>query len=310
MTPVKILLTGATGLLGYNILNLLADKGYKIIAAYHRTPIEFSGDNVDWVSIDLENELEIVNNILNIKPDVIMHVAAYTDVDGCEINKEKAFKVNYLATKAISHISMKTHAYLVYVSTDYVFDGEKGMYKESDLPNPVNYYGLTKLLGETAILSMLPESSLVLRTSGLYGYSPTGKKNFGINALEKLVKGEEVHAFYDQYLSPTYAYFLAEGLIKVIEKKIVGVLHLAGERLSRYDFAVLLAKALGVDRALIKPISLRDAKLVAKRPRDSSLDTSRAKSEGLTIPSTVECLNHFVNTYMRKVGVKDAVQIL
>lgn len=306
-SKMRILLTGATGLLGYNILNFLADKGYEVIATYHRASIEFNRGDVYWINIDLEDEQKIVRNVMEIKPDIIMHAAAYTDVDGCELNKEKAFKVNYLATKAISYISTKINAYLVYVSTDYVFNGEKGMYKESDLPNPINYYGLTKLLGETAILSLLPESSLIVRTSGLYGYSPMGRKNFGINALEKLLKGEEVYAFHDQYLSPTYAYTLAERLVKAIEKRLIGVLHLAGERLSRYDFAVSLAQILGIDKALVKPISLYDAKLIAKRPRDSSLDTSKARLEGLTIPSVVECLNHFVNVYIREVGVKDAV---
>lgn len=307
MISVKILLTGATGLLGYNLLNLLVEKGYKIIATYHRAPLETEVSDVKRINVDLENEQEIVSAVKNTRPDAIIHTAAYTDVDGCEINREKAFRVNYLATKAIAHSAGKISAFVIYVSTDYVFDGEKGMYRESDIPNPVNYYGLTKLLGEITISSTLPESSLVMRTSGLYGYSPTGKKNFGVNALEKLVKSEEVHAFHDQYLSPTYAYFLAEEIIKALENKTTGIMHLAGERLSRYDFATALAKVLKVNEALVKPISIHDAKLIAKRPRDSSLDTSRAKAEGFNLPSTIECLSHFINACRRKIGVSDAV---
>ncbi|MEM4619309.1 MAG: NAD(P)-dependent oxidoreductase, partial [Desulfurococcaceae archaeon] len=221
--------------------------------------------------------------------------------DGCEVNRERAYRINYLATSAIARIAGKVKAFVVYVSTDYVFDGEKGMYKENDLPNPVNYYGFTKLLGEVAISSILPETSLIVRTSGLYGYSPTGKKNFGIISLEKLLKGEEVYAFYDQILSPTYVYALALELVKIVEKQITGIIHLAGERLSRYEFARILAKVVGADESLIKPVSVDDVKLIAKRPKDSSLDTSEARAQGFSIPPVAECLTHFTNTYRERV---------
>ncbi|MEM1983623.1 MAG: dTDP-4-dehydrorhamnose reductase [Ignisphaera sp.] len=304
---MRILLTGATGLLGYNLLNLLIGKGYEIVATHRKTFVKVGVDNVKWVNIDLENEQEVANVVKDIRPDIVIHAAAYTDVDGCEVYKEKAFKTNYLATKAIAHSASRLGSFIIYVSTDYVFDGEKGMYKESDIPNPVNFYGLTKLLGEIAVLDMFSKSSLVVRTSGLYGYSPTGKKNFGINTLEKLLRSEEVHAFYDQYLSPTYVDALAKRIIEALEKRITGIIHIAGERLSRYEFAMILAKALNVDEVLVKPVSMRDVRLVAKRPRDSSLDTSEAEAGGLNLPPIMECLRHFVNTYRRKVDINNAV---
>lgn len=298
---MKILLTGATGLLGYNLLRLLLETGYEIIATYHNSTLDDFLNDIAWVRVDLEDQEKIMQAVREVAPDVIMHAAAYTDVDGCEVNREKAYRINYLATSAIARIAGKVKAFVVYVSTDYVFDGEKGMYKENDLPNPVNYYGFTKLLGEVAISSILPETSLIVRTSGLYGYSPTGKKNFGIISFEKLLRGEEVYAFYDQILSPTYAYALAMELIKIVEKKITGIIHLAGERLSRYEFARTLAKVLGVDEALIKPISVNDVKLIAKRPKDSSLDTAEARVQGFSIPPVAECLTHFTNAYRKEV---------
>ncbi|MEM1703968.1 MAG: dTDP-4-dehydrorhamnose reductase [Zestosphaera sp.] len=298
---MKILLTGATGLLGYNLLRLLLETGYEIIATYHNSTLDDFLNDIAWVRVDLEDQEKIMQAVREVAPDVIMHAAAYTDVDGCEVNREKAYRINYLATSAIARIAGKVKAFVVYVSTDYVFDGEKGMYKENDLPNPVNYYGFTKLLGEVAISSILPETSLIVRTSGLYGYSPTGKKNFGIISFEKLLRGEEVYAFYDQILSPTYAYALAMELIKIVEKKITGIIHLAGERLSRYEFARTLAKVLGADDALIKPISVNDVKLIAKRPKDSSLDTAEARVQGFSIPPVAECLTHFTNAYRKEV---------
>lgn len=307
---MRILLTGATGLLGYNLLNHLAKRGYEVIATYHETFASTRKIDIKWINVDLEKEQEIIKAVRSLKPDAIIHAAAYTDVDGCEVNKEKAFRVNYLATKAIAHSASKLGSFVVYVSTDYVFDGERGMYREGDAPNPVNFYGLTKLLGETVVLSILPESSLIIRTSGLYGYSPTGKKNFGINALERLLKNEEVHAFYDQYLSPTYVHSLADNTIKALEKKITGIIHLAGERLSRYEFAMLIARILKVNEALVKPVPMCGAKLIARRPKDSSLDTSKAEIIGLNLPPTLECLRHFINMYRESIGVGDALQIL
>lgn len=297
---MKILLTGATGLLGYNLLKPLVEKGYEVIAMYHNVIPENSLYDIAWLKIDLEHQEKIIQAMKEMTPDVIIHTAAYTDVDGCEVNKEKSYRVNYLATKTIAHIASKVRAFVIYVSTDYVFDGEKGMYKENDLPNPINYYGLTKLLGEVAISSIIPENSLIVRTSGLYGYSPTGKKNFGIISLEKLMKGEEVYAFHDQILSPTYVYALAMELVKIVNEGITGLIHLAGERLSRYEFARTLAKVVGADETLVKPISISDVKLIAKRPRDSSLDTTKAKKHGFNIPSTIECLTHFVDIYRRR----------
>lgn len=304
---VRVLLTGATGLLGYNIIYHLVEKGFDVIATYRNTVLKAESNVSKWVKIDLENLEEIVKTLGNIRPDVIIHSAAYTDVDGCEVNKDKALKINYFASRAIASSAAKIGSTVVYVSTDYVFDGDKGGYREDDAVNPINYYGLTKLLGEVAISSLLPENSLIVRTSGLYGFSPTGKKNFGVQALENLVKGKEVYAFYDQYLSPTYAFFLAEKIVECVEKRVTGVLHIAGERLSRYEFAKALARIAGVDETLVKLVSMRDAKLVARRPRDSSLDTSRAKELGLNPPSTIESLNHFVKTYKMVIGGKNAI---
>lgn len=307
MTSMRVLLTGATGLLGYNVLYHLVEKGYNVVATYRNMVLKTKSHMVEWVKIDLENQQEILRILEDFRPDVIIHSAAYTDVDGCEVNKEKALRINYCATRAIAIAAVKTGCKVVYVSTDYVFDGEKGLYKEDDVVNPVNYYGLTKLLGEAVVLSTLPGNNLVVRTSGLYGHSPTGKKNFGIQALENLINHKEIYAFYDQYLSPTYAFFLAEKIVEAVENGVTGVLHMAGERLSRYDFAKALAKTLGVEDSLVKPISIRDAKLLARRPRDSSLDTSRSGRFDLNLPSTSESLYHFVKAYRKVIGDGDAI---
>lgn len=296
---MRVLVTGGTGLLGWWLAKAFRDMGFDVVPSYHSK--EPQGlDDVEWVRLDFEEPDSALEALRGARPDVIVHSAAYTDVDGCELDKARAYRVNYLGTKLIAEYARRNGSFLVYISTDYVFDGERGLYREGDPPNPVNYYGLTKLLGEAAVASGVPEGSLIVRVSGLFGYSPTGKRNFGVNALERLLNGVEVKAFTDQYLSPTYAPFLARAIVDLVERdpRPRGLLHLAGERMSRYEFALLLAEAVGAERGLVKPASVRDLDLPARRPRDSSLDSSKARElYGVRLPSIVEAVRDFVRLY-------------
>ena len=299
---MRVLVTGGTGLLGWWIAGRLASAGYDVVATYHSnkpTPIS----NVEWRRLDITSPESVSTTIADVKPDIVIHSAAYTDVDGCQENKRKAIATNYLGTTWVARSVAKRGARLIYISTDYVFDGSRGNYKEDDEPNPVNYYGLTKLLGEAAIRAK--ERSLVVRVSGLYGYSPTGKKNFAVKVVDTLVSGGTVKAFYDQFLSPTYAPALAGLLVRAIEKSLEGVIHIAGSRLSRYEQALLIASILGAPRDRVVPVSLGDLALPAPRPKDSSLDTSKAGSLGIVHPSHEESTKEFVSYYLsvRESGV-------
>ena len=302
MLIMKILITGGTGLLGWWLVKEFRDKGFEVHATYYSKQL-IGLEDVVWHRMDLEDHQSIAEVVNKVKPEVIVHSAAYTDVDGCELDKVKAYRANYLGTKVLASVSRGVE-FFVYISTDYVFDGKRGMYGEDDVPNPINYYGLSKLLGEVAVVSILGGKSCVVRVSGLYGYSPTGKKNFGIIALGKLLKGEEVRAFHDQMLSPTYVRFLAQAIAKIVEKRVTGILHVAGERVSRYEFALRLAEVIGVDRGLVRSISMNDVRLVARRPRDSSLDTSKAKNLGIGLPPLDHCLRDFVTIYRKLAEVR------
>lgn len=295
---MRVLVTGGTGLLGYWVARVFMERGFKVYSTYHeKAPPDLE---VVWVRLDLEDPESIARVVEGVKPGIVVHTAAYTDVDGCEVNRERAYRVNYLATAALAKASKGAELF-IYISTDYVFDGSRGMYREGDVPAPLNYYGLSKLLGEVAVAATLSNSAIV-RVSGLYGYSPAGRRNFGVIAFEKLSRGEPVEAFIDQRLSPTYVKFLAEKLVKLVDARVTGVIHIAGEGLSRYEFATILAEVLGVSRDLVKPKRLAEAKLVAPRPRDSSLDTSKARELGLALPSARECLEDMVETYRRLTG--------
>lgn len=276
----RVLVTGASGLLCSKLTLLLAEKGYEVVAVYreHKPPgVESSTRNIKAVPLDLTDWIHLEDLILKVKPEVIVHAAAYTDVDGCERDKIQAWRINVEATRSIVRTARVVNSHVVYISTDYVFDGEKGLYSEHDTPNPVNYYGLTKLIGEEIVKS----SDLlytIIRSSAVYGVGGS-KKSFAEYIVEKLSRGEEVKDLVDQYVSPTYNKLLAEAVAEVVEVKPLGVLHVAGPRLSRYEFARITAEALSLPSSLVVEARIDEfkEKWIARRPRDSSLDTSRAR---------------------------------
>jgi len=279
---MKLFITGGSGLLGYRIAELALERGYDVYSGYchNRAPI-------NPVKIDLANSASIFKALEEIKPDVIMHTAALTDVDMCEKDKELAFKINVEGTKAIANAARKLNAFLIYVSTDYVFDGSRGMYKEDDETNPINHYGYTKLLGEKYCLD---RDYCIARTCVIYGAKPaSGKVNFVLWLINKLKNGEKVGIVTDQYITPTLNTNLAKMMLEIAERKIKGIFHLAGAtRVSRFEFAEAVADEFELDESLITPSKMEDINWIAARPRDSSLDTSKAASLLNEKPYTLE----------------------
>ncbi|AEA46570.1 dTDP-4-dehydrorhamnose reductase [Archaeoglobus veneficus] len=266
---MRIFITGGSGLLGHRIAEIALEKGYEVYSGYcHNHPSAGKP-----VKIDLSNPVSIFETIKDAKPDVIMHTAALTNVDKCEKEKELAFRINVEGTKAIAEAVRKLNSFLIYVSTDYVFDGRKGMYREEDETNPVNYYGHTKLLGEQYC-----KDFCIARTCVIYGAKPaSGKVNFVLWLIDKLRNGEKVRIVTDQYITPTLNTNLAKMMLEIAEKGLKGVFHLAGAtRVSRFEFAETLADVFGLDKTLITPSKMEEINWVAVRPKDSSLDTSKA----------------------------------
>ena len=250
---MKVLVTGASGLLGKELVRELLSRGYTVVAVYNRNPIGIESNELVKVKLDITNRATLEDLILKMQPNIIVHAAAYTDVDGCELRKDLAWRVNVEATRSIVKAARIVKSYLIYISTDYVFDGEKGMYREEDIPNPVNYYGLTKLIGEEIVKSSELEH-IIIRTSAIYGVGGS-KKSFAEFVAEELSKGRKVYALYDQYISPTLNTLLAQALMEVIELRLSGVLHIAGERMNRYKFALKIAEVLGLSKSLIERLT-------------------------------------------------------
>ena len=262
---MRIFITGGSGLLGSKIAEIALGK-YEIYAGYCHNKPEFGMP----IKFDLAKNADL-EVIYKINPEVIVHTAALTNVDECETNKELAYKINAEGTRRVAEIANELDAFLVYVSTDYVFSGDKGMYKEEDEPNPIDYYGYTKLLGEKYC-------NCIARPCVIYGAKPaSGKVNFALWLINKLRNREAVEIVTDQVITPTLNTNLARMLLGIVESELKGAFHLAGAtRVSRYEFALRIANKFGLDKNLIIPSRMTEMKWIAKRPKDSSLDTSKA----------------------------------
>jgi dTDP-4-dehydrorhamnose reductase len=272
---MKILITGASSLPGYRTTLEALDKGHEVVALYYTHPIPIENNKLKKVCIDVRQLEELRRIIIKEKPDIIIHMAAIGDLDLCEKNKVLAWETNVEPSIEIASIVPRINCFLIYLSTDYVFEGERGNYKEYDVPNPINYYGFTKLLGEIAFRASCPHYAII-RASSIYGFGH-GRMNFAKYLVEKLKAGETVKALIDQYTSPTQATLLGRTIIEIAEEKIEGIFHIVGERMSRYDFAIKVAEVLGLDKSLIQPAEMKEMAWIAKRPKDSSLNYDETK---------------------------------
>jgi dTDP-4-dehydrorhamnose reductase len=293
---MKVIVTGGSGQLGREVVKHLLARGHQVVAIHHsREPLNMHG--VKWVRLDLSNGYLFEDLVWKEKPHTIIHCAAMTDVDACEVDKPRAWRVNVEATRSVVRAARAVNAHIIYVSTDYVFDGEKGMYKEADTPSPINFYGLTKLIGEELVKSS-DVLYTIIRPSAIFG-SSAGKKGFAEYVVERLSTGQEVRALVDQYVSPTYNVFLGEAIVKIAEIKPLGVLHVAGDRMSRYEFALKIAEALEAPKTLVKEARTQEMSWTARRPRDSSLDTSKARALLGEFHDTEKAIKLFVEESMR-----------
>ncbi len=270
---MKFLVTGASGLVGRQVIHDISKTEDEVYSAYHESKPEVGIPT----KLDLNCIDKIPDTLEKVNPDSIIHLAALTNVDICEKEKELAMKLNATATEVLSKQAAKQKAFFVYVSTDYVFDGKNGMKKETDPPNPVNFYGKTKLEGEKSVMN-LASSWCIARTSTPYGIHAK-RKSFPLWVAEQLQNHNEIKAIIDQFTSPTYVPNLSRMLIEIAKRQIVGIIHLAGAtRISRYEVAELVADKLNFDKKLLKPVNLDNMNWPAKRPKDSSLDVAKAFS--------------------------------
>ena len=295
MVKLKFLVTGSAGLVGQQVVKYLS-KSNQVFSCYNESKPEYG----DSVKMDLKNYEMISSVLTEIKPDVVIHLGAMTGVDICEKEKTSASEINTKATEIIAKECSKLNSFLVYVSTDYVFDGNFGMYKEDDVANPLGFYGKSKLEGEKAVQNF-STNWCIARTSTPFGLHPT-KKSFPMWVIENLQKQKQIDVLIDQFTSPTYIPNLSRMLIEISERRITGIIHAAGaSKISRYQMASMVSDKLNLDGTLLKQISMNKMKWVAQRPKDSSLDVSRASSILNEKPQKIDqSLNLFIDEMKSK----------
>ena len=292
---MKFLVTGSAGLVGSQVVKDLTQQNHTVYSCYHDV---FPEHGIP-VKLDLINQDDIVCTIDKIKPDSIIHLAAMTGVDQCETHQDLAMKINANSTEIMARQAAKQNTFFLYISTDYVFDGINGIKKESDTPNPLGFYGKSKLAGELA-LNNLPSNWCIARTSTPFGIHKT-KKSFPIWVKENLESKKEISVLTDQFTSPTYVPNLSKMLIEIATRQLVGIYHTSGStKISRYNFAEMVAEHLNLDKKFLQSASMSEMSWKAQRPKDSSLDVSLAVEILNEKPQKIEqSLNLFLPTLQK-----------
>lgn len=275
----KVLIIGSNGFLGSNFFTLdnrkeiINQNLHFIASSLHNSILD---KTIPFYQIDITNKKDTIKKISNICPNFVILTAAMTNVDQCEINKELATKINVNGPENVIKACKKINSKLVFISTDFVFDGEKegGYYNETDQPKPLSYYAMTKLKAELAIINSGIEY-LICRTAVLYGWNER-KLNFITWILNNLKQNKEISIVKSQINSPTFVKNLVQIILKLIEKNANGIFHTAGNcALSRYNMALSCAENFNYTKNLIIPIKSLNQK--ALRPKNVSLDISKLK---------------------------------
>lgn len=285
---MKFFITGVNGQLGYDVKRELLERGYTDILAPTR------------VDLDITNEDAVKKMIREYRPSVIFHCAAYTAVDKAEEEQEKCYQVNVLGTKYLTEAAKEVGAKIIYISTDYVFDGTKeGLYQIEDKVNPVNYYGKTKYLGENFIREY--DNHIIVRISWVFGING---KNFIRTMLNLAESHKELNVVCDQIGSPTYTKDLAGLLVNMFLSNVKGLYHVTNEGYcSWYEFAEFIFKE-SHKKVKVHPILTKDYKTIAKRPLNSKLSKESLDDIGMKrLPEWQDAVKRYIRE-LKKEGVR------
>ncbi len=285
----RVLITGSNGLLGQKVVELLSHLGnYNLLLTSKHELSVFAEDSVPYFQVDVTKRQDVRKVVDEFEPEVIINTAAITNVDLCETERELAWKVNVNAIEHLSYAAKLCGAHLIHLSTDYVFDGKNGPYDEHANPNPISYYGRTKLASEN-VLRMSEIPCTIVRTMILYGIGINVKSNFALWLIKNLSEGKAVRVVDDQFSNPTLVDDLAFAILKIIELERTGLYHVAGHDLaSRADFAFAIAKEFDLNAKLITAVKTASMKQPAPRPLNSGFITLKAETELGIKPSGIE----------------------
>ncbi|MGB0165460.1 MAG: SDR family oxidoreductase [Luteibaculum sp.] len=278
---MKILVTGANGLLGQRLIQLCLDKKIEVYATGKGESRLHGLSGVSYKSVDITDAGDVKKILDEVKPDAVVNTAALTHVDDCEKNRELAVDVNVNAVKILAEACLERDVYLCHISTDFIFDGEQGMYSEEDEPNPVNFYGETKLMAEEVLHCYPKLKCSILRTILVFGFVPNlTRTNIILWLNDTLAAGKPVNIVTDQFRTPTFADDLAAACLSACELKAEGIYNVGGsEYISIYDLAQRVARVFGHDKNLITPVQSERFSDKAPRPPKTGFSNAKAREE-------------------------------
>lgn len=284
---MKIIVTGYSGQLGYDVVLEGKKRGFNMIGVGHK-------------ELDITQEEQVRNYIHTVKPDVIIHCAAYTAVDNAEDNKDVCFDVNVNGTKYLAASAKSVDAKFIYISTDYVFEGTgTEPFTEEDAANPVGYYGITKYEGEKAVQSLL-DKYFIVRISWVFGINGN---NFIKTMLRLAETRKELNVVGDQYGSPTYTFDLAKLLLDMTETEKYGVYHASNEGFTTWaDFAKEIFQVAG-KAVKVKSITTEEYPTKAVRPKNSRMSKDKLEKNGFTrLPAWQDALTRYIAELQEEVN--------
>jgi dTDP-4-dehydrorhamnose reductase len=287
---MRILITGSNGLLGQKIVRQALKKGIIFLATSkgeNRNP-DCPGEN--YQSLDICKEDDIAFVFTDFQPTHVIHTAAITNVDACELNPEECELVNVIASRYLFEASQKINAHFQLLSTDFIFDGEKGNYKETDEPNPLSVYAKSKVDGEALLLNSDYKNHSIVRTIIVYGIGNNlSRNNIICWAKEALGKGQEMNIIDDQFRAPTWADDLAWACLRICELNKTGIYHISGpETLSIYSIVERVANFYKLSTESLTKTDSSTLNQPAKRPPRTGFDLTKSRNELGYNPKTIE----------------------
>lgn len=282
MTFTRILITGSCGLLGQELVGFLSRvPNYDVLATGRGEAPAYGDASVGYAMLDVTDFKRVKEVVEDFSPHIVVNCAAVTRVDACETERELCWQVNVEAVENLVRLCRTTGTRLIQISTDFIFDGNDGPYREDARPNPINFYGKSKLAAENAVRQLNPDKWAIARTVMVYG---TGNQlrheNIAIWMFNRLSRGTDIHVYMDQYRSPTYVVDLAQGIERLIRYNRSGVYHLSGrECVSIHDFALELAREFELDTSMIHAVTSEEMVRVAQRPPRTGFIILKAETE-------------------------------
>ena len=278
---IKVIITGSNGLLGQSLLNLLLEEKEKYqVFGLSRGKNRSGREDFSYIDIDITDPIFLKKSIKEIKPNFIINTAAMTEVDVCESKKDACDLINVSVVNWLTQLSDELKIHLIHLSTDFVFDGVKGYYKETDIPNPLSYYGLSKVKAEELLIASKIDFT-ILRTILVYGkVFDMSRSNIVLWVKEMLSKGKEITIVDDQFRMPTYVTDLALACKISIDKKAKGIYHISSNKLlSVFEIVQEIATVFNLEKRLIKPISSSSLNQIGVRPSKTGFDLSKTNKE-------------------------------